>query len=141
MNVIRMEDKLGVGMYHSDCGSNPVINGGMSDDRRWPMPQRDTKLMEDRGAKTERLYPGQMPGSYELLDLYKFCFCTYEQMEAWIYDFDWRVTLGELGIIMSVYEVDDDWVMIGATQCTFRRDKAKLLGEFCPTTLKEALPL
>lgn len=139
MKVIRLEDGKGRGMYTTSSPASDIIAGGRSDSVLWPMADDDTKLQDDMDKKND-LYPSTLD-EYDIRSLHRFCFNSYEQMERWIYNFEWRVKLAEFGIVMNVYEVDEQWVMIGTTQCTFYFEKATLVGTFSPTTLKWDMPL
>lgn len=157
MKIIRMENCQGVGMYYHDK-TRKVISNGDSDPKVWPMPYDDSALKADIKTKKRLVYPDthmlDSSSSYMMLhdhcmdvinsglfDIYhehdfKFCFKDYSQMERWIYNFDWRVGLNEGGILMNVYEIDEKYVMIGTTQCTFNIKHAVLVDTFSPTALE-----
>lgn len=154
MKIIRIETVDGVGVYHNDA-TESIINGGVGDENTWPMPYADKAFVADKKQKRIELYPddemlrgptmfGHMCddirdcGLFELYneELYRFGFKDYAQMEKWICDFEWRIELAERDMQMNVYDVPDQFVMVGDTQITFRLDKAVKIDSLKPTALE-----
>lgn len=158
MLIFRMETASFVGMYHND-ESTAIINDGSSHPKKWPMPHDDERFRINKKYHIEKLYPDQVKlqgsqvqcmfrewcndlrncGLFEFYneDLYNFGFGSYEQLDKWISDFSWRVQLANLKVYLNVYEVPEDYAILGYTQCTFRRDKATLLHSFIATSSEQ----
>ena len=158
MLIFRMETSSGVGMYHNDASTN-IINDGTSDRDKWPMPHDDSRFKLNKAHHREEMYPDDhmLQGSraYQMFherckdlrncglfefyneDLYQFGFNGYEQMDKWISEYEWRKQLADAKIYLNVYDVPRDYAILGYTQCTFRRDKAKLLHSFIATSTEE----
>jgi len=153
MKIIRIETADGVGVYHNHA-SESIINGGTSDPIKWPMPYDDKAFVIDKKRKIESTYPDYVVladlvdcdqeediincGLFELYneELYRFGFKDYAQMEKWIYNSDWRMELEVCDMQMNVYDVPDQFTMVGDTQITFRLDKAVKIATLKPTALE-----
>lgn len=159
MLIFRMETATGVGMYHNDA-SECIINNGTSDSKRWPMPYDDDRFKTNKEHHLRENYDNEMfkgsqtqtmfrewcedlrkCGLFNFYDenLYRFGFNSYEQMSKWIYEFEWKRRLVEVGVNLNVYEVDRQFAILGYTQCTFRLDRAKLLHSFAATASEERI--
>lgn len=157
MLIFRMETATGVGMYHN-AASECIINNGTSDSKRWPMPYDDDRFKTNKEHHLKENYDNEMfkgsqtqtmfiewcedlrkCGLFEFYNEnnYQFGFSSYEIMEKWISEFEWRKQLAEAKIYLTVYDVPRDYVILGYTQCTFRRDKAKLMHSFIATSSEE----
>lgn len=158
MLVYRFETPEGVGMYYHDASTN-IINNGSSDRKKWPMPYDDALLKSRKAFHISDQYPDQEKlqgsqtqsmfyewcedlrncGLFEFYDetKYRFGFSSYEQMERWVSEFEWRAALVHAKVYLNVYEVSRDQAIVGDTQCTFRLDKAKLLHSFIATSSQE----
>lgn len=155
MLVFRMETEAGVGMYYHDASTN-IINNGSSKRERWPMPYDDERFKLNKKYHLSEDYDNDMfSGSPTLMyehcedlrncglfnfykeELYRFGFHSYELLDKWICEFEWRQQLVEAKVYLNVYEVDKQFAILGYTQCTFRLDKAKLLHSFIATSCED----
>ena len=158
MLIFRFETESGVGMYFNKASTN-IINDGTSDCKKWPMPYDDSRFKINKKHHLEEMYPNEhmLQGSkdycmfyerckdlrkcglFEFYDeeLYQFGFNSYEQMDKWISEFEWRKQLADAKIYLTVYDVPRDYAILGYSQCTFRRDKAKLIHSFIATSSEE----
>lgn len=159
MLVFRFETTAGVGMYFNDS-STGIIGDGSSHPTKWPMPDEDERFSFNKKFHIKSQYPDNemlssststIPfvqwddlarcGLFEFYEdsFYRFGFGSYQQLENWVYQFDWRKQLAVVNVFLNVYEVDETYAILGFTQCTFRLDKAKRLHSFIATTSEDQI--
>lgn len=155
MLIFRMETAEGVGMYHNDDSTN-IINDGSSNRERWPMPYDDERFKLNKKHHLKEDYDNAMLygsatlswencedlrncGLFNFYDeeLYRFGFQSFEQLDKWISEFEWKHKLVQANVYLNVYDVPRDFAILGYTQCTFRLDKATLLHSFIATSSEE----
>lgn len=107
MIVLRIEDRFGTGMYTSyNFPSFHDIAG--FDDTNHPTPMMDSLLMSNLG------YNDNMSSHH-------FGFGSVDQLRRWIYNDDWLRQLHNAGFILVTYDVPDEYVFLGNTQCVFTK--------------------
>jgi hypothetical protein len=109
--IYRIEDADGRGAYK-------VVNKRWGDkgpyefSGRHPTPDDDSRLRWD-----------WLVGQWQ----YFFGFSSEEQMRAWFYDDRWMYVMQDLGLRLTVWEVDEEDSRLGNAQAIFKRDRAVLI--------------
>ncbi|AHY25257.1 hypothetical protein PS2_005 [Serratia phage PS2] len=85
--------------------------------KRHPAPQEDADLMTSMIERNER---------YNISEFH-FGFGTINQFRSW-FDIPNREMMQECGFYLAVYEVEENDVHLGSTQCVFRLEKAELVS-------------
>lgn len=125
MKVYRFETAEGGGVYR---GSSYIIWSVVDEDSaRHPYPFSDDRLFNARKAAQPANYydldhEGQQEWQMTFLAPRFFGFESIEHARNWFYEDDWLIHFHKHGIRLAIYEVDDDKVILGDTQCIFMRD-------------------
>lgn len=133
--VFRIETVDGRGMYRSDFGlsvSNLLRDGG----ENHPLPDQDSLLLPKVEDKLRDMFKERGLDYddkekllvWDIQDIYNdfwrshfFGFGSIEQLRRWLYKDEWLIKLEEYGLVIAVYEVDDEDAMVGYTQAIFKR--------------------
>lgn len=111
VRIIRLETPTGTGMYGTDWQPEPDYN-------RHPLPQNDDRLMRNGWAALGWSEKGE----------HYFGFSSRAQCLAWLYDSEWWLHPGRnCGLVVSIYEVDREFAILGDTQAVFLRSEARLV--------------
>ena len=157
MEILRLETVNGDGVYNDPSDDSiwstywsKYTEGSDGDEDRHPLPEHDKKFNENVSVFCENPkvlefceLPLPLP-HYAIYDGYgkyitKFGFLDQYQFLQWCYLPKWRKSF-ELGgeIFLSVYEVDDDFVVVGDSQVIFVHEKAVLVDRL-PVTYYDTL--
>jgi hypothetical protein len=123
MLVYRIEDVNGGGIYRGDfSGQNPM---GTWSSERHPAPRNDSLLVHHinntRGSRELTLEISDWVEHHN----YIFGFASPEQLRAWVYEDLWITQMQRRGFRLTVLEVEDNDVLVGHTQCIFKREHVK----------------
>ena len=89
----RVEDPSGYGMYSSPL--DPMVSSEMNGD-----PQRHPKWQDDSRLSDEvcrEFGVGYNPKDWEVEELWRWGFCSMEQLKFWIYRDEWQEELTNCG--------------------------------------------
>lgn len=111
MKVFRLESKDGIGLYQCKC----MFSDSTSDAARHPAPWQDSLLVQNIEKYNE--YNKRMSEFF-------YGFVSTEQLLCWVYKNEWLIDMSKNGIVLSIYEVPDEYVLVGNTQAMFFREKA-----------------
>lgn len=118
MKMYRLETKDKQGVYVS--GAFRDATGSSDISTRHPSHYDDDRLQDAINQFDQDLY-------HKHSHKFMFAFSSISQMKRWVYKKAWFGNLAWLGVTLNVYEVDAKWCMLGSTQCTFWKRKAKLV--------------
>lgn len=130
--VWRLEDKKGIGIYNGRGWGREYLQmaiemaGGWDDGEYQEAEYRHAPPYADPPLRMNDL-----PNA----DCYIFGFGNLEQFREWVFNFEWRKNLAELGVLLNRYEVESDYCRVGFHQAIFRRDHAKLIESVAPDSI------
>ena len=132
MCVFRVEDAQGRGFYRGPWFEMHMRLLDGNDSIAHPTPYADSQYGISEDARKER-DPEHWIGKQV------FGFVSLDQLRRWFYNDTWLQGMHP-SMRISVYECPADDPVIGRTQCTFTRGKAKLIQQCEPAQLLEAWP-
>lgn len=117
MKVLRLELNDGKGIYrNAEKSIWDRVVGDLEDESIHVRPHLDKKLNFD-----------------DLFDSkYVFGFKDVEQYKNWAFNPYWRKRFSELGVFLSIYEVEKRYVREGEGQLIFIKEKATLISKISP---------
>lgn len=128
MKLFRIQDENDNGLYRINDGSGrngyfmllPAdFHAGNEGNRQHPLPYEDSLLVSNR-RKREALV-----GLSDCTGELRYAFNSIEQLRRWMYKDEWLECCDAIGLYVAVYEVPEDQVIVGHTQCCFNRLHAK----------------
>lgn len=149
--VYRLENSDGSGVYHCNAWSR-CCGGSFSSDTH-PMPFHDDIMVSnfndffdqikseyDIDIEESLLNFSAYSNYQQFLFIYdgalskvdgrrasRFGFESIESLKRWVFDPDWRSALSEYGIQISVYEIEERFVLYGESQLIFLKEQGKLV--------------
>jgi|SRR6185437_16749398 len=132
MLVYRIEGENGDGIYRGKyCRDNPL---------EWipskhPAPWRDSLLVNNcnaiRGVEDDEDCSCSMD-EWLPRQNYIFGFANTDQLRAWVFNDLWLWQFEQRGFRLSVFDIESRHVIVGNTQCIFKREHIKQASYFKP---------
>jgi len=126
IRFFRLEDKNGLGIYHSVCDNDlsPWDN----------ITNSDESMLQDDNIHIIPSEDKSLGLSFDCIDdeSYFFGFLNIDQYKAWVYNPVWRQKFSQYGIKLSVYEINAKKLKKSQHQVAFRREDAILIERFDP---------
>lgn len=116
MLIYRFETDYGRGVYHND-----VTDAVQYDRSRHPMPFEDDIPRWNDLPTEEQLK-------------HRFGFSSIPQLDNWFNETE-RSLLREKGVVLKIYDVDDEHVLVGDSQAVFKYEYAEEIMKIDPVTL------
>lgn len=124
MKLFRIQDEHDNGLYRINDGSDrdgyftllpEDFIGGNEGNSQHPLPYEDSLFDTNR---RQREFANDA-------DYVRYAFNSIEQLRRWMFKDDWLECCDAIGLYVAVYEVPEDQVIVGHTQCCFNRLHAK----------------
>jgi hypothetical protein len=133
--VYRVVDHKGKGMYRP--GENRpslwalAVGNNVDNIYSHPSPWNDRNMTENWPAYAQR---HGLKGAHDYwymdqLKTHAFAFDSVHQLRRWIYGVGWLEAMHELGGVAQVYEVPDEYILVGLCQVTFDTRYAERLPD------------
>lgn len=126
--IYRVESDDGTGMYIGQGGLTPMP---MEFSEHHPAPDEDSKLVNQINYIVRKeqgdVEEAEMVSPWTFISKrgYFFGFDSQDQMRRWIYQDEWMKDLDDVGLHLTVYEVDPEDTVAGYTQAIFKRKNAR----------------
>lgn len=128
MLVYRIEGVNGGGIYRGEYSRQNPMSWVES---KHPAPWRDSLLVHNSNRKRGDAF--DITDSFDTWfseENYIFGFASTEQLRSWVFVDLWLWLMQERGFRLAVMEIEDDDVIVGHTQCIFKRENVKQTSYF-----------
>ena len=128
LTIYRLEAPDSYGIYTSGMWASVLGDHTTTPSDRHPFASDDSKLV----SAARRLDIDSHVDEAFGWKYTRHGFISIEQYNNWVYSKTWQDAFTGAGIILKAYEVPEDKVLAGYTQCVFDIREAVLVGEYKP---------